>query len=323
MPSRARSRASAAMAFKPSASSTSLCACASTAGNKVATASPPPQPQTSTLVHHASGSVIRASGHSISSGLAASTSAAALPSKQAYTRPAPAAKAARAASSAAPRRPGAPPITSTSPHSPLWLDALRGVIAARQSAPSRRASPGCCATTPRSSNQSVPHCARPWAVNRPGLSVSRASVWVARTAVSPATAPVSASKPLGRSTARMGAARAFNCPIAAAITAFGARLRPRPSTASITSTVLGGVLMSSVMVTPANCAACKAARASAGCEPANRAIRTCRPARCKTRAATSPSPPLLPGPQTTQTVPSPDTANASLATASPARSINP
>jgi hypothetical protein len=53
-----------------------------------------------------------------------------------------------------------------------------------------------------------PAASRPIAVNRPGLSVSRLSVWRARTC-GPGQCPVSASSPVGRSMARTGAPQRF------------------------------------------------------------------------------------------------------------------
>ena len=182
--------------------------------------------------------------------------------------------------------------------------------------------------TPSASSQTLPAWSRPSAVNRPGLSVSKASVCAARTACSPKRWPVSPHRPVGRSTASTGARPALSCCTASAMAPSGARHPPRPNSASmarsvgcISKPVLPGLML---MLTPACWAWASACCASAGWRVASPSKLTCTasPWACSQRAATRPSPPLLPGPAATQIRRACGaTASASRARPRPARSI--
>ena len=114
--------------------------------------------------------------------------------------------------------------------------------------------------------------------------------------------------------------------MALAISPAGARLAPRPSRASMTRSGLRGAgSISRCGTRPAwraAASACAASEPVLGSGPARRTS-TVHPSAARCRAATSPSPPLLPGPaKTTAWRPKGWIASARRATASPARSIS-
>ena len=233
---------------------------------------------------------------------------------------------------------------ATSPRLPLWLAcAWCAAAGAPDSLAVGGSSPG---DTARSSNQTAPQASRPCAVNSPGLRVSRLSVW-ARLSVSnkplalvwialaaikgvasgESRQPVSASSPLGTSTFRRSAGLRAMCANQSAMRPSGGRAAPMPSRASMHTScspswsAAGGWSRS---CTPAFSARASAARASAGARSASPSQVTwgVRPQRCRCRAASRPSPPLLPGPQAIQIVRACGaSATASRATARPARCI--
>ena len=170
-------------------------------------------------------------------------------------------------------------------------------------------------------SQRSPQKSRPWAVNRPGFSARNESVARAFTQA-PGVWPVSAIKPLGISAAMMSPLPVSIACIAARGAPVGASRRPMPMSASMhASQCMGGPCC---MTTPAACARCSDAAASAGSGwgESGKDIHTFLPSCCKCLAASKPSPPLLPRPQATQTVWACGTyANVSCAKASPARCI--
>ena len=231
-----------------------------------------------------------------------------------------------------------PPSTTTSERLPLWLACIRTTCAPGESP--RPASQAETATSVgrahcRSSNQTAPARSRPWAVNRPGLRLSNDSVWrgpggcpAVHSPVCEWNWPVSASSPLGTSTHRQGAFDWWSRRSQSASGLSGTRVTPIPSMASMPrSQFLGG---STLNRTPADCASASAYAASGGVvAPANKVTTTSRPAPaalaawCSNRAATKPSPPLLPGPQAIQMQRARGTrACARRATASPARAVS-
>ena len=93
---------------------------------------------------------------------------------------------------------------------------------------------------PMSTSSTAPACPAPGSISRPGLSVPKVTVTSARTA-GPSTAPVSASMPLGRSTATTVAPACRACPARAARPANGSRSPPRPPMPSRPSTIRSAV----------------------------------------------------------------------------------
>ena len=178
--------------------------------------------------------------------------------------------------------------------------------------------------SPKLSNQTWPHWSRPCPVNRPGFNVSRLKQNCAVTHSAPAC-PVSAFRPVGTSTASTGAEPAPRAAIHCAMRPSGTRAAdaaPMPSSASMPrSNCAGGA---SANRTPASSARWYDRAASAGAVPGvpSHVTTTCLPQPCSCRAASRPSPPLLPGPQATHRVwACGATASASRATDRPARCI--
>ena len=201
------------------------------------------------------------------------------------------------------------------------------------------------AVAPRSCHHTCPAASLPWAVNSPGFNVNRLSVCCAvpgfaavlRVEGSSPGAywPVSASSPEGTSTASTGAALLRSCASQCASTVPRAEpdgvclvddRTPMPSRASMHRSCsvrsVGGVSAHTMFVQ------CRAFsqdwRASGGNVSVvpSQLMTTLRPARAKWCAASSPSPPLLPGPQAIQIVRACGAmACASCATARPARCI--
>ena len=160
-----------------------------------------------------------------------------------------------------------PPTINTSPWLPLW--ALCGGL--RESAwpamPTSQASGGDAdEATPRSSNHTSPAASRPWAVNSPGFKVSSERVWRGPLGVGADQCsghwPVSAFRPLGRSTHNTGARPRWSACRCAANTPVGARHAPMPSKASMAKSKLSGGC--GARLTPAANACAQAAAASLG-----------------------------------------------------------
>src|SRR5437588_8171086 len=142
-------------------------------------------------------------------------------------------------------------------------------------APTRRCSVS-SASSPMSATCTLPAWKRPGATMRPTLRPWKVTVVSARTAT-PATSPVDASTPEGRSTASTRAADALMRSINAAASGLGSPEKPVPKSAS---TITSGSPSSD---SPAFAST----------------TRTSLPACCSSRAAIRPSPPFAPPPHTT------------------------
>ncbi len=154
--------------------------------------------------------------------------------------------------------------------------------------------------TPRSSNQTCPDASRPRAVNRPGFSASRLSVWVARTASARAGVGVQARGQVHRQ--HRARVRRSVGDAQFAIAPSSGRAPPMPSSASIARSHCAGGAAANA--TPASRARCSEASASAGARASSPSQVTTGflPHCCRCSAASMPSPPLLPGPQAIQIV---------------------
>ena len=123
---------------------------------------------------------------------------------------------------------------------------------------------------------------------------------VARGAI-PRTSPLAPSMPLGTSIATTGSCRSPIASMTARATPSTGRARPAPKMPSTTSPTPSSAAGVSASTAPGQrAAACAASPCSAVTEPSS-ARRTGQPRSASTRAATKPSPPLFPGPQSTAT----------------------
>ena len=185
------------------------------------------------------------------------------------TYPASARSAAIAARTGAPVVPGAPPTTSTAPAVNFESRAARRGTCCSSAGVARRTTVS-TGVRPMSATTTSPAWNRPGATWRPTLLAWKVIVSVAFTAT-PATSPVEASTPDGRSTATTGSPAALIRSISAAASDRGAPRNPVPKRASITTS-----------------------------QPSTASVSTAsRPASLSTRAAIRPSPPFEPPPQTT------------------------
>src|SRR5262245_34094840 len=151
--------------------------------------------------------------------------------------------------------------------------------------------------------------------NRPSLHAPIVAVTSARN-TTPSARPVSALRPDGMSTAILRAVDAFIAATAAAGTPSMAPRNPVPKIASTTTAALAnqfrqGVspaqpLPSAIATPPIRWSAVRFSAASPRAAPGGAVSTTWTgtPARARCRAATNPSPPLLPAPQTMATSPS-------------------
>jgi hypothetical protein len=174
---------------------------------------------------------------------------------------------------------------------------------------------------PMSITWTSPACALPGWIHRPGLAAWNVAVATARTA-GPATSPVEASTPLGTSAATTGAEAPFSASMALAAGPRGAPVAPVPSSASTSTPACSSRAASNgAGGRPGSRRSCSAAspRSSAGSNVASTS--TSRPAPRSRRAATRPSPPLLPFPHTITTRPNGERAATTRASPSPARSM--
>jgi hypothetical protein len=125
-------------------------------------------------------------------------------------------------------------------------------------------------------------------------------VTAARGAI-PRTSPLAPSMPLGTSIATTGSCRSPIASMTARAIPSTGRARPAPKMASTTSPAPSSTTGASGSTAPGQrAAACAASPRSAATEPSS-ARRTGQPRSTSTRAATKPSPPLFPGPQSTAT----------------------
>ncbi len=223
--------------------------------------------------------------------------------------PAPPRRAAIAASRAAPVIAG-PPSTVTWPR--LYLCPCACGSGSRHSPGSlRNARARTCASAaggiPISASSTWPHRSRPGSSRWPGLRRQNVTVNSACGA-NPRTCPVAPSSPLGTSTATTRRA-ARNTSATA-----GSRSRdsPAPNTASITRSARAAAAAVNGARTPDQ---------GRG-RPARAATATGQPASCSRPAATTPSPPLLPGPHSTRVRHGRSRARTARSTARPALSMS-
>ena len=236
-------------------------------------------------------------------------------------------KAPRAASLAAPVPSAGPETTVAWPRSYLWPSGRTSSKARDQSCGAfmdviGRTVSRTPSGMPISATTTGPHNCRPGMSRCPGLRRKKVTVRVACTA-RPFTSPVSPSRPEGTSTASTGLAAALTAAIIRAAAPSTGRDRPAPKIASM-------IRSAPAMTSGANGSISRAQReAMAAASPRSvslsprRQSRTATPASAMSRAATKPSPPLLPGPQSTTIEPSAGSMRrASSATARPACSIS-
>ncbi len=239
------------------------------------------------------------------------------------TRPAPIRRAPRAASRAAPVRCAGPDSTTAWPRVYLWLSSVRrGKAAPQRSGPLAWASAPISARTaagmPISATVTGPHRRRPGSSRWPGFLRTNVTVAVAFT-TGPRGAPVSPSRPDGTSTASTGTPEPLTRATRAAAAPSSGRERPAPNRASITSENPAGSAPAASETGPVHSAAAAAASPRSAARSPRSATSTAIPASARRRAATNPSPPLLPGPHRTRIGPLPVIARARAATAAPAR----
>ena len=241
--------------------------------------------------------------------------------------PAPARIAASEAMHTAPVSPREPPITSTSPDVNFVEPASRRGASARTSSPMSppATGAGAAAGMPIGATRRRPVRPFPGSIQWPSFAAWKVTVAVARTAA-PAASPVAASTPEATSAATTGAPHPLIAAIAASAGARAAPAKPVPKIASTTAPLPASAVSSSpspVSRQPAPSRS-RLAAASPRSSPAGhkRSASTSNPSRRSLRAATSPSPPLFPLPQTTRMGPSRATSAAISATAAPAASIS-
>src|SRR5436190_5701904 len=252
---------------------------------------------------------------------------------------------ARAVIWGAPASPREPPATSTWPEVNLVQPGARLGRRPRAAAVSSPigAATGAPRGMPMSATCTSPACCLPGAIQRPGLAAWKVTVAAARTAA-PATTPVEACTPLGTSTLMTGVCAWLIASMAAATSPRGSPSKPVPSSASTTvlqlasggpasarcaSCAASGAAPSrsqgapSSLTGPAPGSCCRLVSASPDSSEggATQSTLTRRPASRSRRAATNPSPPLLPLPHTIVTSPSGANRSTARATAAPARSI--
>ncbi len=174
---------------------------------------------------------------------------------------------------------------------------------------------------PMSTTWTAPAWRLPGLIHNPSLARWKVAVALARTA-SPTTSPDDASTPLGTSALTTGCACALSAVIASATTPRGSPLKPVPRTASTWPACPSSApAANGVGASPGRRS--RLARAS-GLDARRSPVAstdTARPSSRSMRAATRPSPPLLPFPQTTAIGPSGMTVSARRARPAPARSM--
>ena len=172
-----------------------------------------------------------------------------------------------------------------------------------------------------SATTTSPACSRPGNSRWPYLRRPKVTVTAALKAP-PRASPVSPWMPLGISTATQGGSRSALDSASSSATPSSGRARPAPNNASTTS----GSPSSSV--DESGSTGCSHRSAMAAASPFKRSrvpsnpSRTGQPASASSRAATKPSPPLLPGPQSTATGRGAQRRTIACATARPAFSIS-
>ena len=183
-----------------------------------------------------------------------------------------------------------------------------------------------------STTRRMPACSAPGISTVPSFGAPKETVSSARTA-SPSTTPVAPFTPEGMSTATTGTPASFRLAIADAHSSSGIPRKPVPKIASTATSARASSrrrpcssnVRTRMPGTSSRRRAFVAAgsRSSSGSSSSTTVVRT--PHRPSCRAATRPSPPLLPFPQTTtarRPYEPPASSRAARATARPARSIS-
>ena len=183
-------------------------------------------------------------------------------------------------------------------------------------------SPGAPSGIPIGATRSSPVCHLPGATRWPSLAAWKLTVTSASTA-SPATSPVEASTPEAMSQAMTGAPQRLIASIAAAAGSRGAPSKPVPKIASTTAPEPSSLSAKSPADnSPPNRSKLIAASPRSSSPGQSNSASTSKPISRSNRAATNPSPPLFPLPQTTRIGPSGARSATASATARPAASIN-
>ena len=241
------------------------------------------------------------------------------------TNPAPIRAAARAASRPAPVM-TAPPATSACPRVYLWLSSRgRGRFSSHQSGSFSTVSGDTASSTvsvmPIWASTVSPQRIRPGSSTCPGFLRKNVTVTVAWDAA-PRTSPVPPSTPLGTSTATTGTARRSSTSITSRAAPSTGRASPAPKIASIASPAPSSADGDNGATGPHQRAAAPAASPFNCAISPSSASRTDQPRSARMRAATKPSPPLLPGPHKATTGRGEKRLETASATARPAFSIN-
>ena len=294
---------------RPSASTSAGRSVASTAASRATASGPVPMPgpatQAWTRPTDPGRSQSPSSGCTVStaSGQVCRTTAAGTLAVTTRTMPAPPRTAPPVASTAAPANRSLPASTPTTPRRYLSDSGPgRGSRAAMSSRCGAATAGSPSGRRPMSTSSTVPACPAPGSMSRPGLSAPNVTVTSARTA-GPSTAPVSASMPLGRSTATTVASLSSRaCSAAAARPANGSRRPPRPPMPSRPSMIRSARAMASARspVTRPPAARRSAVPPSWAFGPAVIAV-TAAPRRASRAPAYRASPPLSPLPASTTT----------------------
>ena len=202
---------------------------------------------------------------------------------------------------AAPAIPLEPASSSRRPEVPLLAEAVRrGNRAAAQPGVISSAANSSRGGNAMSTAMRRPHSSRAGWNNNPILGKPKVTVTVARTAGS-YTRPLSASMPLGRSTATTGRSASLMVWMQRAAGARGAPFAPVPSTPSRMTAAEASTLAASSKEISGSVLPCSSS-GSMG-EAAAFRTTTSRPHVCSVRRATTVSPPLCPPPATAAIVP--------------------
>ena len=248
-----------------------------------------------------------ASGRNTASVACACTAGRASRGQATITRPAPTRAAARAISAGAPVMRRDPATTRRTPELRLCPSIERIGRADATSIGSTRPIPGSSRSSgdPMSTTRTVPERSAPGSSTEPTFAAPNATVRSAQTA-EPSTAPVRPSTPEGMSAATTGARAALSASIASSQTPSGSPRKPVPKSASTATSARASDRSSRDASHSRAASPCSASRARfvpAAWEPVAAAstmtMSTRMPSRARCRAATNPSPPLLPFPHTT------------------------
>jgi len=166
-----------------------------------------------------------------------------------------------------------------------------------------------------------PQWLRPGNNRWPGFRRKKVTVSAAFGAM-PKTAPLAPSTPLGTSTATTGRRAASTAAMTSRATPSMGRANPAPKIASITRVASPRVAGAKGSTGPVQSAAAAAASLVGFSRAPSSASRTGQPRSASTRAATNPSPPLFPGPHSTNAFCCGQRRETASATARPAFSIS-